>query len=52
MILLCYDGSSDAQCAIDRAGELLRGQPATILTLWTASPRCWREPERGLVSAR
>jgi hypothetical protein len=34
MILLCYDGSSDAQCAIDRAGELLRGQPATILTLW------------------
>ena len=34
MILLCYDGSSDAQCAIDRAGELLRGQPATILTVW------------------
>jgi nucleotide-binding universal stress UspA family protein len=34
MILLCYDGSSDAQCAIDRAGELLRGQPATILTIW------------------
>ncbi len=34
MILLCYDGSSDAQCAIDRAGELLRGQSATILTVW------------------
>ena len=32
MILICYDGSSDAQCAIDRAGELLRGQPATVLT--------------------
>lgn len=34
MILLCYDGSTDAQCAIDRAGELLRGQAATILTVW------------------
>jgi nucleotide-binding universal stress UspA family protein len=34
MILVCYDGSTDAQCAIDRAGELLSGQPATILTVW------------------
>jgi nucleotide-binding universal stress UspA family protein len=34
VILLCYDGSTDAQCAIERAGELLRGQPATILTIW------------------
>lgn len=34
MILLCYDGSSDAQSAIDRAGELLSGQPATVLTVW------------------
>jgi nucleotide-binding universal stress UspA family protein len=34
VILVCYDGSNDAQCAIDRAGELLSGQPATVLTLW------------------
>ena len=34
MILLCYDGSSDAQSAIDHAGELLSGQPATVLTIW------------------
>jgi len=34
VILLCYDGSSDAQSAIDRAGELLSGQPATVLTVW------------------
>ena len=34
MILICYDGSADAQCAIERAGELLGGQPATILTVW------------------
>lgn len=34
MILLCYDGSADAQSAIDRAGELLVGQPASVLTVW------------------
>ena len=34
MILICYDGSADAQCAIDRAGELLSGQPSTIFTVW------------------
>jgi nucleotide-binding universal stress UspA family protein len=34
VILLCYDGSSDAQAAIERAGELLSGQPATVLTVW------------------
>lgn len=34
MILICYDGSSDAQAAIDRAGELLSGQSATVLTVW------------------
>jgi nucleotide-binding universal stress UspA family protein len=34
MILLCYDGSPDARAALDRAGELFHGQPATILTVW------------------
>jgi nucleotide-binding universal stress UspA family protein len=34
VILLCYDGSSDAKAAIDRAGELLSGQAATVLTVW------------------
>lgn len=34
MILIAYDGSDDARAAIDRAGELLSGQPATILTVW------------------
>jgi nucleotide-binding universal stress UspA family protein len=34
MILICYDGSTDAQAAIDRAGDLMRGQPATVLTVW------------------
>lgn len=34
MILLCYDGSPDAQAAIDHAGEMLSGQPAIVLTIW------------------
>lgn len=34
MILLCYDGSPDAQAAVDRAGELMSGEPATVLTVW------------------
>ena len=34
MILIAYDGSVDAQAAIDRAGELLKDQPATVLTVW------------------
>jgi nucleotide-binding universal stress UspA family protein len=34
MILICYDGSEDSRAAIKRAGHLLRGQPATVLTVW------------------
>jgi nucleotide-binding universal stress UspA family protein len=34
MILIAYDGSVDAQAAIDRSGELLKGEPATVLAVW------------------
>jgi nucleotide-binding universal stress UspA family protein len=34
MILLCYDGSDDAAAAIDAAGGLFAGEPATVLTVW------------------
>lgn len=34
IVLLCYDGSTDAQAAIDRAGELMPGSDATVLVLW------------------
>jgi len=34
MILICYDGSADAQSAIDHAARLLPGAPATVLTVW------------------
>ncbi len=33
-ILVCYDGSADAQAAIDRAGMLMRGSDATVLVIW------------------
>ena len=34
MILICYDGSPDSRSAIERGGELLKGQPACVLTVW------------------
>lgn len=35
MILICYDGSTDAREAIAHGASLLRGQRATVLTVWT-----------------
>jgi nucleotide-binding universal stress UspA family protein len=34
MILLSYDGSDDAQAAIERAAQLMPGSYATVLTVW------------------
>lgn len=34
MILVCYDGSADAQAAIDRAATLMPGVEATVLVIW------------------
>ena len=34
MILIAYDGSVDADAAIDHASKLLRDEQATILTVW------------------
>jgi nucleotide-binding universal stress UspA family protein len=34
MILICYDGSPDSKSAIERGGELLKGQPVTVLSVW------------------
>jgi nucleotide-binding universal stress UspA family protein len=34
MILICYDGSTDAKWAVEQSGELLGCQPATVLTVW------------------
>jgi nucleotide-binding universal stress UspA family protein len=34
MILICYDGSADAQAAVDQAGLLMAGSDATMLVVW------------------
>jgi nucleotide-binding universal stress UspA family protein len=34
MILVCYDGSADAQSAIDQAAQLMPGAAATVLSVW------------------
>jgi nucleotide-binding universal stress UspA family protein len=34
MILLCYDGSADAQAAIDHSASLMPGSAATVLVIW------------------
>ena len=34
MILICYDGSADAQAAIERVAQLMPGSKATVLVIW------------------
>jgi nucleotide-binding universal stress UspA family protein len=34
VILIAYDGSDDAQTAIQRAGELFHGESAIVLSVW------------------
>jgi nucleotide-binding universal stress UspA family protein len=34
MILICYEGSDDAQAAIDRAAVLTPGSDAAVLVIW------------------
>jgi nucleotide-binding universal stress UspA family protein len=34
LILIAYDGSADAQTAIDRAAQLMRNEDATVLVVW------------------
>jgi nucleotide-binding universal stress UspA family protein len=34
MILICYDGSADAQAAIDHGGRLMPASEATVLVIW------------------
>ena len=33
-VLICYDGSADAKAAIEQGARLLKGQKATVLTVW------------------
>ena len=35
MLVICYDGSTDAQEAIAHGARMLRAQRATVLTIWS-----------------
>jgi Universal stress protein family len=48
VILICYDGSDDAKAAIAHGGELLRGQAATVLTVWEPFARVLTRYPTGL----
>ncbi len=37
-LVLCYDGSDDAAHAIERAGRLLGGRDALVVTVWQGAP--------------
>jgi nucleotide-binding universal stress UspA family protein len=37
-LLLCYDGSEDARHAIERAGRLLGGRHALVVSVWQPTP--------------
>jgi len=36
--LICFDGSETARAAVQRAGELLPGRKAIVLSVWTGAP--------------
>ena len=48
--LLCYDGSDEARHAIEAAGELLRGRPALVLTVWEPYKPPLHAPVSGAVA--
>src|SRR3954453_17353746 len=37
-VLLCYEGSEDAKHAIERAGRVLGGRDALVVTVWQPTP--------------
>lgn len=50
MIIICYDGSEDAQAATDQAIRLFREVPATVLTVWGPDAETLINSELGLGS--
>lgn len=50
-ILICYDGSADAQSAIDTAGALFAGQAANVLTVWEGLSEVVARTGAGLAAA-
>ncbi len=50
-ILICYDGSADAQAAIETAGALFAGHDATVLTIWEGLSEVIARTGAGLAAA-
>ena len=44
MIVIAYDGSPDARCAVQHAAALMPGGSAVVLTVWEAYVRPGRTP--------
>jgi nucleotide-binding universal stress UspA family protein len=49
-VLVCYDGSDDAKCALDRAAELFAGRSCVVLCVyehgWTNLKVAWPSDEQ------
>jgi nucleotide-binding universal stress UspA family protein len=50
-ILVCFDGSADAQAAIQTAGALFAGHEATVLTVWEGLSEVIARTGAGLAAA-
>jgi len=50
MIVVCYDGSEDAQAAVDHVTHVFREMPATVLTVWEPYAEVRASSELGLGS--
>jgi nucleotide-binding universal stress UspA family protein len=50
-ILICYDGSPDADRAIDLAGQMFTGREATVLTIWEGFTEVLTRSAVGLAAA-
>ncbi|HEY2439189.1 MAG TPA: universal stress protein [Solirubrobacteraceae bacterium] len=50
-VLICYDGSPDAEAALAAAGALFAGNPATILTIWEGFSEVMTRAGAGLAGA-
>jgi nucleotide-binding universal stress UspA family protein len=50
-ILVCYDGSPDAEAAIQTAGALFAGQDTTVLTVWEGLSEVIARTGAGLAAA-
>lgn len=50
-LLICYDGSADAQAAIQRAAELFPGRSAVVFTVWEGFSEVLARSAGGLVMA-